>query len=99
MKKQEIAPLTLMPFIENAFKHGVNPDDDSNINILIEINEKEIKLIVENNKVKVALAPYEKSGKGVENTKSRLNLLYPSRHFLILSEDEKTFRVQLTIQL
>lgn len=99
INKQQLAPLTLMPFIENAFKHGVNPDDDSNINILIELDEREIRLTVENNKVKVALAPHEKSGKGIENTKSRLNLLYPSRHFLIIDEDEKTFRVQLTIQL
>lgn len=98
-EKQLIAPLTLMPFIENAFKHGVNPDEDSNINILIEINKQEIKLVVENNKVHVALAPHERSGKGIPNTKSRLNLLYPAQHFLILNEDEKYFRVQLTIRL
>ena len=99
MESQQIAPLTLMPFIENAFKHGVNPDEDSSINILIEMEKPQLKLTVENNKVKVSLNQYEKSGKGIENTKSRLQLLYPSRHFLILSEDENHFRVQLTIQL
>lgn len=99
VENQVIAPLILMPFIENAFKHGVNPDEDSSINILIEIVENEIKLTVENNKVHVALSPHEKSGKGIENTKSRLTLLYPSRHFLILNEDEQHFRVQLNIQL
>lgn len=96
---QQLAPLMLMPFIENAFKHGVNPDEDSNINILIDVAPQEIKLVVENNKVRVVLSPHEKSGKGIQNTKSRLNLSYPSRHFLILNEDEKHFRVQLTIQL
>lgn len=99
IENQQIAPLMLIPFIENAFKHGVNPDEDSNINIMFEVTTSEIKLVVENNKVRVALSPHEKSGKGIENTKSRLKLLYPSRHFLILSEDEKHFRVQLTIQL
>ena len=99
MKEQRIAPLILTPFIENAFKHGVNPDEDSNINIIVAIAEKELKLTIENNKVTVKLDPYMQSGKGIENTKSRLQLLYPARHFLILSEDEKIFRVQLTIQL
>jgi sensor histidine kinase YesM len=96
---QRIAPLTLMPFIENAFKHGVNPDQDSNINIIIEIQETSLKLTVENNKVQVTLDPYMKSGKGIENTKSRLKLLYPGKHFVVLDEDEKHFRVQLTMQL
>lgn len=96
---EKIAPLTLMPFIENAFKHGVNPDEDSSINILIEVKKQEIMLVVENNKVHVVLGKHEKSGKGIQNTKSRLNLLYPSRHFLILDEDDKHFRVQLTIRL
>jgi hypothetical protein len=99
IEAQYIAPLTLIPFVENAFKHGVNPDEDSNINILIEVLNNEVKLTVENNKVNIALSLHEKSGKGIENTKSRLQLLYPSKHFLILSDDEKHFRVQLTIQL
>jgi len=96
---QKIAPLTLIPFIENAFKHGVNPDEDSSINILIEIKKDQLKLTVENNKVKVVLNAFEKSGKGIQNTKSRLQLLYPSKYFLILNEDENHFRMQLTIHL
>ena len=96
---QTIAPLLLIPFIENAFKHGVNPDEESSINIQIEIEEQSLKLTVENNKVKVALDPHMKSSHGIENTKSRLQLLYPSQHFLILNDDEKYFRVQLTLHL
>ena len=99
LTNQSLAPLLLIPFIENAFKHGVNPDEESSINIQIGIEEQSLKLTVENNKVKVALDPHMKSGHGIENTKSRLQLLYPSRHFLILSEDEEHFRVQLTIHL
>ena len=96
---KRIAPLLLVPFIENAFKYGVNPDEQSNINIRIEIMDSELKMMVENNKVKVSLSPFEQSGKGIENTKLRLRLLYPSKHSLNLSEGEKQFRVQLTIQL
>lgn len=99
LANQAIAPLLLIPFIENAFKHGVNPDEESSINIQIEIEEHRLKLTVENKKVRVALDPHMKSGHGIENTKSRLQLLYPSQHFLILSEDDEHFRVQLTIHV
>ncbi|HEY9005417.1 MAG TPA: histidine kinase [Ohtaekwangia sp.] len=97
--EQQLSPLLLIPFIENAFKHGVNPDEESSINILITISDKKLKLTVENNKVKVAQDPHTKSGHGIENTKARLQLLYPGKHFLILSEDENHFRVQLTLDL
>lgn len=99
LEGKRIAPLILVPFIENAFKYGINPDDDSNIKIRIEIVYGELNMLVENNKVKVTLSPFEKSGKGIENTKLRLKLLYPSQHFLDISEDEKQFRVHLIIQL
>ena len=94
---KQIAPLTLMPFIENAFKHGVNPDEDSHINIQIKIEDNHLTLTVENNKVNVQLDPHEIGGIGIENTKSRLRLLYPSQHNLLLSEDEKHYSVQLTV--
>lgn len=96
---KRIAPLILMPFIENAFKYGVNPDEDSNIKIRIEIVYSELNMVVENNKVKIVVSPFEKSGKGIENTKLRLKLLYPTKHFLDISQDEKQFRVHLIIQL
>jgi hypothetical protein len=99
LTERNIAPLILISFIENAFKFGVNPDEDSSINVRIEIQENNLKLTVENNKVKVSLDPFMKSGKGIENTKSRLQLLYPDKHFLLLNEDENHFRVQLSIQL
>lgn len=96
---KKIAPLILMPFIENSFKYGVNPDEDSSIKIQIELIYGELNMLVENNKVRVALTSFERSGKGIENTKLRLKLLYPLKHVLDISEDEKQFRVHLIIQL
>ncbi len=95
----QIAPLILIPFIENAFKHGVNPDEDSQIDIRISTEGSSLKLIVVNKKVSIQNSVHEQSGLGLENTKSRLRLLYPSRHDLFLSNDKKTFRVVLTIDL
>lgn len=99
VNEQRIAPLLFIAFIENAFKHGVNPDQDSYLNIKIDITENTITLLVENQKVKVSLEQYEKSGVGISNTKSRLALLYPKQHFLNINEDVNTYQVQLTLQL
>ncbi len=94
----EIAPHNLMPFIENAFKYGVSPETDSIISILIRLEEGTITLHVDNNKVPL-LNLSEASGKGIENTKARLQLLYPGKHVLAIDEDEKNFKVILTINL
>ncbi|MBL0744739.1 sensor histidine kinase [Chryseolinea lacunae] len=96
---QRIAPLVLIPFIENAFKHGVNPDQAAYLSIRIDIHENALVLVVENQKVKFSHDLHGKSGVGIENTKARLALLYPRKHFLSLSDDPDTYRVQLNIQL
>lgn len=96
--QQKIEPLMLVPFIENAFKHGVNPDRETVINIQIDITAKALRLSVENYKTQMKLSSYAKSGVGLENTKLRLQLLYPSKHFLLIDEDDTHFRVQLTLQ-
>jgi sensor histidine kinase YesM len=52
-----------------------------------------------NNKVNVQQDISESSGLGIENTKHRLNLIYPSKHLLIINETEKEFSVSLHINL
>lgn len=94
-----IAPLILIPFIENAFKHGVNPDENSEILIRIETIGNTLLLLVENLKVNQQLAHHEKSGHGIENVKSRLSHLYPNRNSLTLSENESRYKVQLRLEL
>lgn len=95
----QIAPMLLIPFIENAFKHGVNPEQKSQIRIDITMNKSEIQLNVVNNKVNVQKEIAERSGLGIENTKHRLNLIYPSNHLLVINETEKEFSVSLYINL
>ena len=96
---KKIAPLILIPFIENAFKFGVNPEENSEISIEIGINDLNINLSVKNNKVNLKAGVPEKSGLGIKNTKTRLELLYPSRHYLTLEDNESDFRVSLSIKL
>jgi hypothetical protein len=95
----QIAPMLLIPFIENAFKHGVNSEQKSRIKIQITINKTEFQLSVVNNKVNVQQDISERSGLGIENTKHRLNLIYPSKHLLVISDTEKEFFVSLYINL
>lgn len=96
----QIAPMLLIPFVENAFKHGVNSEQDSNIRISIKTTESEIHLLVANNKVNIQSGIKENSGGlGIENTKHRLSLIYPSRHLLTIKETENDFIVSLHINL
>jgi hypothetical protein len=95
----QIAPMLLIPFIENAFKHGVNSEQKSYIKIEIAINKTEFRLSVENNKVSVQQDTSERSGLGITNTWHRLNLIYPSKHLLVINDTEKKFSVSLHINL
>jgi LytS/YehU family sensor histidine kinase len=96
----QIAPMLLIPFIENAFKHGVNSEQDSNIRIDIKTNESEIHFLVANNKVNIQSGIKENSsGLGIENTRHRLALIYPSKHLLTIKETENDFIVSLHINL
>lgn len=94
---KQIAPLLLIPFIENAFKHGVNPDEDSQISIYIHVTEHELQLQVENNKVTVNHDANAKSGFGIQNTKNRLQLQYPGKHILKIVSDDNFYNVVLTL--
>lgn len=95
----QIAPMLLIPFIENAFKHGVNSEQKSHIKIDIVMTKNELQLSVVNNKVDIQQSSSERSGLGIENTKHRLNLIYPAKHLLVINETEKLFNISLYINL
>ncbi|GAB3945268.1 histidine kinase [Spirosoma harenae] len=94
----QIAPLLLFSFIENAFKYGVSPDEESPIVIHLRIQGNELNLYVTNNKVDVS--QLEKStGIGLQNTRERLRLLYPDAHTLTIDDTPTHFRVTLLLVL
>lgn len=96
---KHISPLLLIPFIENAFKYGLNPEEKAAITIQIDISEKHLSLRAKNNKVNVTIPYDEKSGHGIENTRMRLEYLYPEKHNLSIFDNHDTFEVQLTLEL
>jgi two-component system, LytTR family, sensor histidine kinase AlgZ len=97
----EIAPLILITFLENAFKHGVTnttPEAWVNISILVESNV--LRYTVENSKPKNALADNGgKSGIGLNNVKRRLELMYPSKHALKVEDTPERYYIELEINL
>jgi LytS/YehU family sensor histidine kinase len=95
----QIAPLLLIPFIENAFKHGVNTEEDSHIDIRLHVTGNTLLLDVFNKKVNLDLSTHVKSGLGISNTRNRLQLIYPNKHSLQIADTENGFRVSLQIEL
>lgn len=96
---QNISPMLLIPFIENAFKYGLSPEEQSEISIAITIENNTMLLVVRNKKVQVTVQPDEESGHGLENTRHRLDYLYPNRYELTLNDGPAYFSVNLKIQL
>jgi hypothetical protein len=97
----QIAPMLLIPFVENAFKHGISLREPSHINVTLEMKEKTLYFDVYNSKhIRPDFDPEKgKSGIGLNNVRQRLQLLYPSKHELVVRETAKDFFVHLTIQL
>ena len=98
----QIAPLLLLSFFENIFKHGdfaINSTAWAKIRLELSQDDK-LELEIENTKStsQNLSKNIEKSGLGLENVQKRLNLLYPKNHQLII-EDRETFKILLKITL
>jgi two-component sensor histidine kinase len=92
-----IAPLLLLPLVENCFKHGVGKDSGS-IRIFVELRDKQLHFQTTNT---VALREFsgENGGIGIKNVEKRLNLIYPDRHSLEFQEENGIFKLEMKIQL
>ena len=95
-----IAPLLLLPFVENCFKHGTsNMGQDPWLNLIIELNDKILVMKLMNGKTQLIDDIQGKSGIGINNVRQRLDLLYKDKHDLQLREDEEVFVVDLKVEL
>jgi len=96
-----IAPLVLISFVENAFKHvSTRPGKDNIVSILLSKNKEQILFRCYNTKDAVGkIEAVEYGGIGLENTKRRLELLYGKKYDLKISNDKDAYTVNLTIEL
>ena len=98
---KRMAPLMILPFVENSFKHGVSDEmNDSWVSIDLELKEQMLTLKVENSKSKEELKEDHfnyKEGIGLKNVKRRLELIYPEQHNLEMHDSNEAFLVILTL--
>ncbi len=92
-----IAPLLMIPFIENSFKHGTSKMlRDPWIKLFIQADEEILHFTLANNKP--AGMPFDKKhGIGLSNVKKRLAILHPEKHYLTIEPTENTFTINMRI--
>ncbi|MDJ1505763.1 histidine kinase [Cytophagaceae bacterium BD1B2-1] len=96
---QRIAPMLIIPFVENAFKHGISYQHVSWIHILLHCQDNSLRLLVKNSihsSQKKDLR--QESGVGLENVRKRLQLLYHHKHRLQIDQNENEFVVELLVE-
>lgn len=97
----KISPMLLLPFVENAFKHGTSKQvNNPFVNISIEIQKELLSFRIENSKT--VFSGKEENytqGIGLNNVRKRLELLYPGKYKLNISPEESTFKVDFEIEL
>ncbi len=95
---RQIAPLLLLPFVENAFKYGISTREWSPIRILLDINKDSLYFSISNQKhLNSSLKMTDNTGIGISNTKRRLDLLYEDRYELNIADKTGEFSVNLKI--
>jgi two-component system LytT family sensor kinase len=101
MKNHQLAPMMLLPFIENAFKHGISTLHPSYVYIDIQQRAKTLIIEIKNSLFQKREHLEESNGIGLSNTKRRLDLLYPNAYTLNVDNNAATeeFTVTLTLDL
>lgn len=94
-----IEPMLLIPFVENAFKHGIGMVEHAFINVEMRMDNGGLYFKVSNNYSKDDFVKDKSPGIGLANTRSRLELLYPGRHKLIITDKNEIYTVELNLGL
>jgi len=92
----ELEPMLLIPFVENAFKHGVSGLEHALISIVLKAKQNQLSFVVTNQYNNQLEEIKDKtSGIGLANVKRRLELLYQSNHQLLIDDSNQVFTVSL----
>jgi hypothetical protein len=91
----KIPPFLFIPFVENAFKHGIGTTGGSYIHLLLEIVNGKIHFRMQNSRSTAKPENGGYSGIGIENARKRLNLLFNAKHSLQIFERKDNFEIDL----
>ena len=94
---QQIAPMLLITFIENAIKHGITNDPACPVHISIKLNKNQLYLYTQNKKHNYNRDSIK--GVGINNVKSRFNLLYKGKYNLNISDGSEMHTCELHLTL
>ena len=94
-----IAPLLVIPFIENAFKYGISVSNESFFDMRLRVENKILFFESRNSIIKKADTLEIGTGTGLENTRRRLDLYYPGRYSLIITSENEVFEVKMQVKL
>lgn len=95
-----MAPMLLIPFIENAFKHSyIEKDPKGFITIRLQSTAEKIHFEIDNSYPDTTMQKDDVGGIGLENVKKRLAIVYPQRHLLTITKKSSIFKVQLDINV
>jgi len=95
-----LPPLLFIPFIENAFKHGISFRNASFIEIRLETTPDSVRFRCTNSIAPLASDPFpEASGVGLNNVRKRLELLFPGRYDMKVNQTESIYEVMLNIRI
>lgn len=95
-----IAPLLLLPFVENCFKHGTSKMlQNPWISFTMELKETRMQMKLMNGKAPRAEEERRTPGIGIQNVRQRLELLYKDKYEMQITEDEEVFVVDLQVEL
>lgn len=92
-----LPPLLFIPFIENAVKYSQDSDKESYVHIYFNIQAKELHFYCENSIPDGGIGHHKPGGLGLKNIRRRLELLYPSKHELIIEQQTDKYIVDLQI--
>ena len=96
----QIAPLLLLPLVENAFKHGsAEQVGRAYIHISLGVADNVVSCVIINSKSAALPAANKPLGIGLRNVRQRLQLLYPQRHRLVVEARDDTYTVRLALRL
>jgi LytS/YehU family sensor histidine kinase len=96
MTGKQLPPLVLMTFVENTFKHGISNHEENSVAFKIVIQDKHLHFFAQN-KLFAVPRNTERTGIGIDNTKKRLQVLYPDKHLLNIEQEKGFYTVNLIL--
>lgn len=93
-----IAPMLIIPFVENAFRYAIRIEEDCFIDLKVYREVDQLRVEIKNS-IPANESTEESLGTGINNVRERLKLLYPKSHYFNISQTDKIYQVEIKIPI